>query len=139
MHSILVKDYMDKNPHAVNQASAVRNVIAMLMKEQISGAPVVDNDNNLVGFVSEQDCIQVMLNDAFYCEESPAVTSVMSTTVSRVSPNTSILEIAEAMSKRPPKNYPVEENGKLVGLISRRLILQALIENNEDCYLRTKP
>lgn len=129
---------MDKNPHAVNQSSSVRNVIAMLMNENVSGAPVIDDENNLVGFVSEQDCIQVMLNDAFYCEESPAVTAVMSKTVSRVSPDTSILEVAEAMSKRPPKNYPVEENGKLVGLISRRLILKALIESNEDCYLQHK-
>ena len=138
MRSILVKDFMDRNPHAINQNTPVRSAVVMLVKEQISGAPVVDEDNNLVGFISEQDCIQEVLNDAFYCEESPSVLAVMSKTVITVSPETSIVEIAEAMGKRPPKNYPVEENGKLIGLISRRLILKALIESNEDCFLHTK-
>ncbi len=135
MHSILVKDYMDSNPHAIEKEATVRDVVSILMKAQIPGAPVIDSAKNLIGFVSEQDCIQEMLNDAFYCEESPAVTSVMSTEVNTVTPYTSIVEIAERMAKNPPKNYPVVESGKLVGLISRRLILKALLENNEDCYI----
>ncbi len=135
MHSILVKDYMDHDPHAVAKATAIRDVVASLINAKILGAPVVDEAKNLVGFVSEQDCIKAMLNDAFYCEDSPAVTEVMKTEVLTVSPDTSILEIAETMAKKPPKNYPVVENGKLVGLISRSAILRALLENSEDCYL----
>lgn len=136
MHSILVEDYMIRKPHAVIKTAAVRDVISLLMKAQIPGAPVVDEHNTLVGFVSEQDCIKEMLNDTFYCEESPPVTSVMSTEVKTVRPDTSIVEIAERMAASPPKNYPVvREDGKLVGLISRRLILKALLENNEDCYI----
>ncbi|WP_086931313.1 CBS domain-containing protein [Agarilytica rhodophyticola] len=137
MHSILVKDYMDENPHAIMKDATVRDAVTVLMKEQISGAPVIDTQKNLVGFVSEQDCIQEMLNDAFYCEGSPDVTSVMSKDVQTVSPNTSIVEIAEQMAKRPPKNYPVCADGKLIGLISRRLILKALLENDDDCYIHT--
>lgn len=129
---------MIQNPHAINQSLAVRSAVNVLMKEQIPGAPVVDDANVLVGFVSEQDCIREMLNDAFYCDESPSVTTVMSKDVMTASPETSILELAESMSKNLPKNYPVVENGKLVGLISRRLILRALIENNEDCFLFKK-
>jgi len=138
MHSILVKDYMDRTPHAINQSSAVRSAIAVLMKEEIPGAPVINDDKMLVGFVSEQDCIREMLNDAFYCDESPSVTTVMSKDVLTVSPEESILELAESMTKQRPKIYPVVENGKLVGLISRRLILNALIKNNEDCFLYNK-
>lgn len=135
MHSILVKDYMDKNPHAILVSATIRDVVAFLMKEKVTGVPVIDADNNLVGFVSEQDCIKQMLNDAFYCEESESVNSVMKTEVKTVTPETSIVEVAEAMSKGPPKNYPVCENGKLVGLMSRRLILHALLETNEDCFI----
>lgn len=138
MRSILIKDFMDRNPHAINHNTPVRNVVVMLVKEQISGAPVVDEENNLVGFVSEQDCMQEILNDSFYCDESPSVRTVMSQSVATVSPEASIVEIAESMGKNTPKNYPVEENGKLIGLISRRLILKALIESNEDCFLYAK-
>ena len=135
MHSILVKDYMDHNPHAIHKDMPIRDVVANLSKASILGAPVVDDVNNLVGFVSEQDCIKAMLNDAFFCEDSPSVTTVMKTQVLSVSPETSILEIAETMANRPPKNYPVVASGKLVGLISRSRILKALLENSEDCYL----
>ncbi len=135
MHSILVEDYMDSDPHAILHTATVRDVVASLMKEQIPGAPVVDEQKNLVGFVSEQDCIQEMLNDTFYCEESPSVTAVMTPNVKTVAPDTSIVEIAEQMAKSPPKNYPVCSGGKLIGLISRRLILKALLETNEDCYI----
>lgn len=128
---------MDSNPHAVEKEATVRDVVSLLMKEHILGAPVVDATKNLIGFVSEQDCIQAMLNDTFYCEESPEVTTVMSTEVKTVTPNTSIVEIAERMAKSPPKNYPVIEDGKLVGVISRRLILKALLENDEDCYIHS--
>jgi len=135
MHSILVKDYMDRKPHAINEEATVRDAIALFMKEQIPGAPVVNKQKVLIGFISEQDCIKEMLNDAFYCEESRSVTTVMSRDVRTVSPETSVLELAEAMSKAPPKNYPVTDNGKLIGLLSRKHILTALIETNEDCYI----
>lgn len=135
MHSILVKDYMNQDPHAVSNTDTVRGAVDILMKAHISGAPVVDAANNLVGFVSEQDCIATMLNDTFHCEESPCVTKVMTTDIKSVTPQTSIVELAERMVKAPPKNYPVCESGKLVGVISRRLILKALLENSDDCYL----
>ena len=135
MQSILVKDYMDHNPHAIHVNTPIRDVVATLVKAKILGAPVVDDDKNVVGFVSEQDCIKAMLNDAFFCEDSPGVNTVMKTGVLTVSPETSVLEIAETMAQRPPKNYPVVEGGRLVGLISRSAILQALLQNSEDCYI----
>ena len=76
-----------------------------------------------------------MLNDAFFCEDSPAVSTVMNQTVLSVTPETTIVEIAERMAGSPPKNYPVVSAGKLVGLISRSRILFALLETSEDCYL----
>ncbi len=135
MHSILVKDYMDNDPHAVHQTANVRDVVESLLKAGVIGCPVIDDKENVVGFISEQDCIKEMLNDAFYCEEPPSVDVVMHTDVLTVSPSTSIVEIAQTMLQHKPKNYPVVDDGKLVGLINRSLILKALIENDEDCYI----
>jgi predicted transcriptional regulator len=134
MSSILVKDYMQANVQAIKADASVREVVEHLLKWNITGAPVVDGSMVVVGFVSEQDCMKEMLNSAFYAENSAQVTSIMRHDVLSVTPDTSILEIAETMLGNKPKNYPVIEHGKLVGLINRRHILQALKQHNGSYF-----
>ncbi|WP_111641965.1 CBS domain-containing protein [Marinimicrobium alkaliphilum] len=137
MHSILVRDYMQRDTNAISVSANIAEVVSRLVKGKIPGAPVIDDKKTVVGFVSEQDCIKEMLNNAMFCDEPPSVTKVMQTDVLTVTPNTSIVEIAQTMLKHKPKIYPVVDDGKLVGIINRSLILKALVENDEDCYLRT--
>lgn len=134
MPSILVKDYMQHNAHAISSKANVEQVVAHLLNSNITGAPVVDENDEVVGFVSEQDCIKEMLNNAFFCDGPPPVTSIMHKDVLSVTPNTSILEIAETMLQNKPKNYPVVADGKLVGIINRRHILRALMQNDDSRY-----
>ena len=136
MHSILVADFMNHQPHVVQENDNVRAAVELLLKYKIIGVPVVDSNQNLVGYLSEQDCIEEMLNDAFYCEEPGSVSKVMQRDVMSVTPNTTIVELAQTIIKNRPKNYPVIDDGKLVGMISRTEVLQALIDNDDDCYLR---
>ena len=136
VHSILVSDYMDHNPHAVKSDSSVRQVVQFLLKEHVTGAPVIDEQNHLIGFVSEQDCLNEVLNDAFFCEDSPSVKAVMNDDVVTTSPETSIVELAQQMADTTPRNYPVVQEGKLVGLISRSSILNAILQNGDDCYFK---
>jgi len=136
MHSILVKDYMNNQPKTVKGTTNVRDAVELMLKESLIGLCVTDNNNNLIGYVSEQDCMQEMLNDAFYCEEPAAVNKVMSTEVTSVSPDNTIVELAQMIIKNTPKNYPVVSNKKLIGIISRSEVLHALVDNDDDCYLR---
>jgi len=136
MHSILVKDYMDHNAHAVMSDANIKDAVEYMLSDGVIGLPVIDTQEHVVGYVSEQDCIKEMLNDTFYCEEPANITTVMKTDVVSVAPDTSIVEIAQSMVERRPKNYPVISDGKLVGIISRSHILKALLENDQDCYLR---
>ncbi len=138
MHSILVTDFMDHNPHAVTASTSIKEAVAIMLKEGVIGVPVVDDQHQLVGYLSEQDCVKDMLNDAFYSEEPGAVASAMQTEVMSVSPETSIVEIAQTIMTNRPKNYPVVTHGKLVGLISRSDVLRALLEHEEDAYF-TRP
>lgn len=134
MSSILVKDYMQANAQAIPVTASVRDVVDHLLKWNVTGAPVVDEQRRVIGFVSEQDCIKDMLNSAFYAEDSDSVVRIMRRDVLSVAPDTSILEIAETMLGNKPKNYPVVEQGKLVGLINRRHILQALKNHNGSYF-----
>lgn len=134
MTSILVKDYMQHNAHAISVKANVEQVVAHLISHAVTGAPVIDEDHLVVGFVSEQDCIKEMLNSAFFCSGPPPVTSIMRSDVLTVNPENTILEVAETMLKNKPKIYPVVSHGKLIGIITRRLILHALMHNDESRY-----
>lgn len=134
MSSILVKDYMQANVQAIKADTSVREVVEHLLRWNVTGAPVVDSAMRVIGFVSEQDCMKEMLNSVFYAENSASVISIMRRDVLIVTPDTSILEIAETMLGNKPKNYPVVERGKLVGLINRRHILQALKQHSGSYF-----
>jgi CBS domain-containing protein len=134
MHSILVKDFMDSNPHALSEQASVRDAVLFLCHEKIAGAPVVNSEGIVVGYVSEKDCLTQILNDSFFCGESPSVTSVMTTAVRSVTPETSIVDIAQTMAVTAPRNYPVIDNNRLVGTITRSSVLAALVKMNEACY-----
>ncbi|MDO3384166.1 CBS domain-containing protein [Gilvimarinus algae] len=138
MHSILVRDYMQTDPVAFNRDTNLLQVVHKLLAAGVTGAPVIDEHRQVIGFVSEQDCIKEILQGAFYCEDPPVVSNVMQTEVVSFEPGNSIVEIAQVMIRHKPKNYPVISDGKLVGLITRRDVLAALLDNDEDCYLRAK-
>jgi predicted transcriptional regulator len=128
MHSILVRDYMDGNAHAVRSTWTVKEVVNFLYKEKVTGAPVLNDKDQLIGFVSEQDCLLEALNDSFHQSESPSVESVMSKAVATTTPSTSIVEMAQLMATTAPRVYPVIEDGKLIGVITRSRILDAIVE-----------
>ncbi|WP_339898641.1 CBS domain-containing protein [uncultured Gilvimarinus sp.] len=136
MHSILVQDYMQSSPLAFEQNTNLLQVVHKLLAGKVTGAPVIDAERRVIGFVSERDCIKEILHGAFYCEEPASVATVMQTQVVSFAPTDSIVKIAEVMLQHTPKNYPVVAEGKLVGLITRSDVLAALLDNDEDCYLR---
>lgn len=136
MKSILVKDYMDPYPYAIDHSMNVQGVVRYLMQKHISGAPVIDANKQVIGFVSEQDCLKEILNEAFFCDEPVKVTDVMHSEVLSVSPDTDIIELAQTLLQTRPKIYPVIEGGKLVGTITRSLILKALLESSQASHSR---
>ena len=136
MHSILVRDYMQQNPVTFDRNTNLLQVVDKLLAAKETGAPVINERREVIGFISEQDCIKEILQGAFYCEDPPVVATVMSTQVISFAPDNSIVEIAQTMITQKPKNYPVISEGKLVGMINRRDVLAALLDNDEDCYLR---
>ena len=136
MQSILVADFMDHNPHAVYASTSIKDAVATMLREGVIGVPVIDNNKRLIGYLSEQDCVKDMLNDAFYSEEPGPVSSAMQTNVLSVSPETSIVEIAQTIMSNRPKNYPVITDGKLVGLISRSDVLRAFLEHEKHGYFK---
>lgn len=135
MESIKVKDYMNVRPVTFKTAMSLSMALEKLLNAKQTGGPVVDENNHVVGFLSEQDMIQALLKAGYYCQESNSVGDCMHTKVISVSPEDSIITLAEAMLPNRPKVYPVlSEDERLVGVISRRDILRAISTQIEDCF-----
>lgn len=131
--SMTVGSYMNTQATAVSSGVTLNEVIQKLADDKTTGAAVIDNKESLIGFVSEQDCLKHVLLDSYHCGTPTLVDTVMRMTpVETVNPNDSILDLAVRLGDSL-KVYPVVEGGSLVGVISLREVLQALIQNPEKC------
>ena len=88
--SVVVRDCMSRKVVSFDIKDDVGDVVAVLLENKITGAPVLDADQNVIGFISEQDCIKEMLNTAFYCDLTANAGDVMKTNVLTVEPDMAI-------------------------------------------------
>lgn len=104
----------------------ILEAIATILNKKISGAPVMDEHNRLVGNLSEKDCLRIVVD---YDLDQPLtdkkVSDYMATKVYTFSPRTNVVEAAIEFLNSPIRRYAVVENGRLIGEISRREILNA--------------
>ena len=130
IHAIAVKEYMSASLVTFTQELDVMNAIDILVKHRISGAPVVDERGNLVGLLSEKDCMKVALQAGYYEQLAGRVEDYMTRNVITVEAESSVLEVAKLFMENGPRRYPVVEDNRLVGQISRRDVLKALVDIN---------
>ncbi|CAJ1769093.1 hypothetical protein LMCDFJHI_00469 [Aeromonas salmonicida] len=135
MESLKAKDYMQHRPITFSADMMVQSAVEKFLNSRQLGGPVVDALGHLIGWVSEQDCIAVMLKEAYHCEQVAQVKNVMCNEVLAVGPDTSILELAEMMMGQKPKIYPVVEEGRLLGVISRHDVMQAIHAQLGTCFV----
>ncbi len=128
MRSLKVKEYMSTRLITFKADTNVVAAMAVLLKEKISGAPVVDDDGNLVGVLSEVDIMQVIVQDSYYDESTGIVGDFMNSPAEVVAPDMDIYTVAERFIHEGRRRFPVVSNGRLVGQISRRDVLRAAEE-----------
>ena len=139
-------DVMVSNVITVGVNASIGEVAAILLNNNISGAPVVGEKGELVGIVSEGDLmrrpetgtskrhswwLELLSNERTLAAEyikshSRKVADVMTSDVITARPDTPLGEIAAMLERNRIKRVPIVEGGKIVGLVSRANILQAL-------------
>ena len=130
IHSIAVKDYMSASLVTFASHTDVMDAINVLVKQRISGAPVIDERGNLIGLLSEKDCMKAAVQAGYYEQLGGQVRDYMTKNVITVESEASVLEVANLFMQKGPRRYPVVEDNRLVGQISRRDVLRAFIEMN---------
>lgn len=129
MDSIKVEDCMSRQFVTFAVETPVVEAAMELIKNELLGGPVVGKDGALVGWISEQECIQVVSQVIYYSDRVATVNDVMTTEVSIVTADMNAMDVAESMQHSKRKLYPVvNEKNKVLGVISRRHILKAMLE-----------
>lgn len=121
-----VRDIMTKKLVTFKLETNVFAAIDSLLKNKISGAPVLDENGNLVGILSEIDTMATLIQSSYHGEGSGHVKDFMSTNPISVNPEMGIIDLAEFFLKKHFRRLPVMERGKLVGLVSRKDVLKAI-------------
>lgn len=139
-------DVMVTNVITVGLDACLQDVAHLLLTNRISAVPVVDSDGKVVGIVSEGDLMRRAeagtgrrrswwlslltgkegLAAQYVKEHSRKVADVMTRDVITATPDTPLQDIANILEKNSIKRVPIIKDGKMVGLVSRANLLQAL-------------
>jgi CBS domain-containing protein len=140
------RDVMTSPVITVKLTTSVKEVARLFLERRISAVPVVDNQGNVIGMVSEGDLVHraeisterrrpwwlvLMAGDQGLAAEyikahAKRVSDIMSRNVITAAPGTPLNEIAEMLEKYVIKRLPIVHDGQLVGIVSRANLVQAI-------------
>jgi CBS domain-containing protein len=123
---LLVRDFMTTELVTVPPQTEITQVVQTLIGEDISGVLVVEESGALAGILTERDCISVASSAGYYDEWGGPVSNFMTTAVETAAPEDNLVDVAVRMTSSPHRRFPVIDEGRVVGLISRRDVLRAL-------------
>ena len=128
--AIKVKDYMSTSLITFNPEQSVQEVISILIKNKISGGPVINDQQELIGIISEGDCLKQISVSRYYNMplQQNNVADCMVKDVETIDGNMDIFDAANMFLKSKRRRFPILDKGKLVGQISQKDILKAALE-----------
>lgn len=128
---ILVSDYMSTKIITFTEDQPIEEVIETLIKHRISGGPVVNDANELIGIISEGDCIQQISESRYYnlpISKKNTVGKAMVKKVETINADMNIFDAAKQFLTSKRRRFPILKNGKLIGLISQKDVLKAAMQ-----------
>jgi predicted transcriptional regulator len=134
--TMTARDCMTRKISSLRPDDDVLKAVRVLVQNRISGAPVIDNIGNLLGVITEKDCMAVALSAGYHGECGGKVSDYMSKDVVSVDADTPVIEIAEHFANRNFRRLPVLESGRVVGIVSRRDVLWLLEQRGQPDPVR---
>ena len=125
---IKAKDVMTKNVITISSDASLADAIELLISKEISGMPVVNSEDKMIGIISEKD----ILNFAFSGNlRNTKITEVMTKNVVSFASDTDVDTIALAIGHNKFRRVPIVDGDRLVGIISRRDIIRVALQIGE--------
>ncbi|CAN5488361.1 CBS domain-containing protein [soil metagenome] len=126
----LVSDYMATNLITFHPEQLIDEVMTLLLEHKISGGPVINEHGELVGVISEGDCLKDVVKGKYH--NIPILTGTvkdyMANDVVHIAPDCDVFEAAHKFLSMRYRRFPVIKDGKLVGQVSQRDIIKAVIK-----------
>lgn len=128
--SLKVRDYMTTNLITFTPDQSIESVMQSLIKYRISGGPVVNANKELIGIISEGDCIKQISESRYYNMpiQDQTIEKYMVKNVDTIDGNMNIFDAANKFLASKRRRFPIVENGQLVGQISQKDVLKAAME-----------
>lgn len=126
---MLVRDYMSTSLVTFREHENILDVAEKLTKNHISGGCVVDENNKLLGLISEGDCMKQISDSRYYNMplEDSTVGKRMTCNVDTIDGNMNVMDAAKLFIEKRFRRFPIVEHGKLIGQISQSDVLRAAV------------
>ena len=130
VHKVSVADCMQRNVIVFTEDMSLVEAMKIMIKEKVSGGPVVNLHREVVGILSEGDCVKQISDSRYYNMPMSdiSVGSKMSHEIVTVFPTENIFDVASKFLNLKRRRFPVIENGVLVGLVSQKIVLRVALE-----------
>ena len=130
MRSMTVEECMTRSVVTLAPDIDIVEAIRILLKHNITAAPVVNEGAELVGILSETDCLQGTLTGSYYSHQgSGLVSEFMSQNVVTAQCSDSIVAVYERCMTEKALRVPVlNEDGTIAGMVSPKDLMEAVLE-----------
>ncbi len=125
----IVRDHMDTTVHTLRPDAPILDAVDFLLEHHVTSAPVVDSQGTLIGIVSEKDCLRLLAAGTDADMPRGIVADFMTRDVTTITPKMNVYYVAGLFLKNVFRRFPVVEDGKLVGAITRFDILRVIQKN----------
>ena len=132
LKSVKLRDYLITHPAKVHPDDSVMEAMRVIIDNKISGVCVVDERENLVGILSELDCLRAAMSSLYNNSKVGLVRDYMASDNLVVAhPEEDIVDVAQDMLDKNKRRRPVVENGRLIGQVTCRQLLKAIRQFNK--------
>ena len=121
-----LKSIMTRDVITVTPETSIFDAMELLKAHKISGMPVVDAEMRVKGILTEKDVLRILIDDEI--EYKHTVGDYMTTDVVAFSENDSAIKVCQFFINSHIRRVPILEDGKLIGIVSRRDIISLILE-----------
>ena len=133
MANLTAADMMTRKVATLSPDVDIYRALRQLLKGKLTGVPVVDDDEVLVGMLTERDCLKVIVGGVLDGLPAGKVSDYMSTPAESIRPTASLYDIVHMFLTRAYRKLPVvDDDGRVIGLVSRRDTLVAFESSRDD-------